>query len=481
MGETTIISESTTDGPNLTASSTPKSKVIVGYSLPTWRKYLILFVTSWLTLIVTFSSTSMLIATPEIATDLSTTPEILNITNAGVLVAMGLSALIWSPLSNLFGRKKIYNVAIFFMFVPSIGAVVAPDLATFTAMRLMGGLTGTYFMVAGQTIITDIFEPLSRGQATGFFMVGSVAGPALGPCIGGLIVTFSHWRNIYWLQVAMSGFGLVLSLIVIPSVKREVEVIQVNGKEKLSFFDALQKFNPLGVFRQLLRPNILLAVSLHHPSINQRIEKIKVKKDVTCGCLAATQYGILASVRHVINPRFNLTTPLISGLFYIAPGMGFFVGSIVGGRLADRTVKRYIAKRNGIRLPGDRLNSGLIGLFVILPISLLLFGWGLQESIGGLALPIVAAVWAGVGLMGTFNALNTYTAEVNPAKTAEVICSKYMVQYLFGASSLAGIVPLIDAIGVGWSFTLLVASDFLGGGMVLLITRFWTKVPGESG
>lgn len=160
MGETTIISESTTDGPNLTASLTPKSKVIVGYSLPTWRKYLILFVTSWLTLIVTFSSTSMLIATPEIATDLSTTPEILNITNAGVLVAMGLSALIWSPLSNLFGRKKIYNVAIFFMFVPSIGAVVAPDLATFTAMRLMGGLTGTYFMVAGQTIITDIFEPV---------------------------------------------------------------------------------------------------------------------------------------------------------------------------------------------------------------------------------------------------------------------------------------------------------------------------------
>lgn len=47
---------------------------------------------------------------------------------------------------------------------------------------------------------------------------------------------------------------------------------------------------------------------------------------------------------------------------------------------------------------------------MILPISLLLFGWGLQESIGGLALPIVAAFWAGVGLMGTFNALNTYTA-----------------------------------------------------------------------
>jgi MFS family permease len=168
MGETTIFSEPITDGPDPTTTPTPRSKktVVVGYDLPTWRKYLILFVISWLTLVVTFSSTSMLIATPEIATDLSTTSEILDVTNAGVLVAMGLSALIWSPLSNLFGRKKIYNVAIFFMFVPSIGAAVAPDLATFTAMRLVGGLTGTYFMVAGQTIITDIFEPvcLPRGS-----------------------------------------------------------------------------------------------------------------------------------------------------------------------------------------------------------------------------------------------------------------------------------------------------------------------------
>lgn len=157
MGETTNFSAPSPDGPN---PPTRQKTAVVGYSLPKWRKYLILFVISWLTLVVTFSSTSMLIATPEIALDLSTTSEILDVTNAGVLVAMGLSALIWSPLSDLFGRKRIYNVANFFMFVPSIGAAVAPDLATFTAMRLVGGLTGTYFMVAGQTIITDIYEPV---------------------------------------------------------------------------------------------------------------------------------------------------------------------------------------------------------------------------------------------------------------------------------------------------------------------------------
>lgn len=136
-----------------------------GKDLPTWRKYLILFVVSWMTLCVTFSSTSLLIATPEISTDLSTTTEIINVTNAAVLIAMGLSSLIWSPLSDIFGRRVIYNIAIFFLFVPSIGTALAPNMATFTAMRMVSGFTGTYFMVAGQTVIADIFEPVSSQSA----------------------------------------------------------------------------------------------------------------------------------------------------------------------------------------------------------------------------------------------------------------------------------------------------------------------------
>ncbi|KAH6651688.1 putative MFS transporter [Truncatella angustata] len=427
-----------------------------GKDLPTWRKYLILFVVSWMTLCVTFSSTSLLVATPEISEDLSTTSEILNVTNAGVLIAMGLSSLIWSPLSDIFGRRLIYNIAIFFLFAPSIGTALAPNMGTFTAMRMVSGFTGTYFMVAGQTVIADIFEPVVRGRATGFFMVGSVAGPAFGPCIGGIIVTFSNWRAVYWLQTAMSGLGFVLSILVIPTIRRETDSIEDEKRSPWTACTVLERFNPLRVFKLLLRPNILLA-------------------DLTCGLLACTQYGLLTSVRHVINPRFNLTTPLVSGLIYIAPGVGFFVGSVVGGRLSDRTVKNYIVKREGTRLPKDRLNSGLGGLFIVLPISMLLYGWSLQKGFGGLALPIVAGFWVGVGLMGTFNALNTYTAEVSPAEKAEVICSKYIVQYIFGAACTAAVVPLIDAIGVGWAFTLFVALDILGGVLVLFVARLGPK------
>lgn len=197
---------------------------------------------------------------------------------------------------------------------------------------------------------------------------------------------------MYWLQVAQAALGAGLSFIFVPSIRSEVQQLyEKDGEVKLTVWAVVQRFNPAKIFKLYLRPQVLLA-------------------DLTCGFLAITQYGLLSSVRHVINPRFNLTTSLVSGLFYIAPGAGFIVGSLVGGRLSDRTVKQWIAKRDGLRLPKDRLNSSLVHLFIVLPISMLLYGWSLEKNFGGLALPIVMAFWIGVGLMGAFNGLNTYTA-----------------------------------------------------------------------
>ena len=113
-----------------------------------------------MTLAVTFSSTSYLPASPEIATEFSTTTEILNYTNAGVLLAMGFSSLIWGPVGNLIGRKYAYNLAILMLCGCSAGAAAAVDMRMFTVMRILAGLTGTSFMVSGQTILADIFEPV---------------------------------------------------------------------------------------------------------------------------------------------------------------------------------------------------------------------------------------------------------------------------------------------------------------------------------
>lgn len=105
-----------------------------------------------------------------------------------------------------------------------------------------------------------------------------------------------------------------------------------------------------------------------------------------------------------------MTSPLISGLFYLSPGIGFLIGSVVGGKLSDHAVKKWIVKRNGVRLPQDRLNSGIATLFGVLPVATLIYCWTLEEEVGGMVVPIIAAFFAGVGLLGAFNGLNTYSA-----------------------------------------------------------------------
>ncbi|KAJ5585472.1 uncharacterized protein N7459_005272 [Penicillium hispanicum] len=427
------------------ATKTPPSS---GYALPLWRKSLILFIVSWMTLTVTFSSTSLLPATPEIATEFSTSTEILNVINAGVLIAMGFSSFIWGPLSNIFGRKIAYNAAILVLCGCSAGTAAAIDLHMFIAMRLLSGFTGTFFMVAGQTIIADIFEPVVRGTAVGFMMVGSVSGPAIGPCFGGIIVTFAQWRIIYWLQFGMTLLGLVLSLLFVPNLGNKQKT-----EEPHSVSSVLNMFNPLHIFRPFIYPNVFLC-------------------HFTCGLLATFQYAILTSARSIFNPRFHLTSALVSGLFYLSPGMGFLVGSILGGKLSDRAVKKWIRKRNGLRLPQDRLNSGLATLFLVLPASTLIYSWTLQEDVGGMPVPIISAFTAGIGLLGSFNGLNTYSAEVMPHIRSEVISGKYVVQYIFAAGATAAVEPLIESIGVGWTFTICVFFAILGGFFVWIITKW---------
>jgi len=70
-----------------------------GYDLPFWRKCLILFVVSWMTLAATFSISCIYPATEEIAAEFHTTSEAINVSNAGALIAASTSSLIWVPLT----------------------------------------------------------------------------------------------------------------------------------------------------------------------------------------------------------------------------------------------------------------------------------------------------------------------------------------------------------------------------------------------
>ena len=136
-----------------------------------------------------------------------------------------------------------------------------------------------------------------RGTAVGIFLSGSVIGPALGtpyqprmdmfsnalrqpeitssgldlgPCIGGIVVTYASWRTIYWMQTGMAGVGLAFALWVVRGIHDPLgrgdqgQRSRNDSNTRTAFLGTLlSRFNPLGPLRFLLLPNILLAVSIH--------------------------------------------------------------------------------------------------------------------------------------------------------------------------------------------------------------------------
>lgn len=116
---------------------------------------------------------------------IDTTGSIFNISNALYMLFMGLSPLFYGPIGQTYGRKWTLSVAAVTFTAFSVGSALAPNLAAYFIFRMLTAFQGTAFLIIGGTVIGDIYRPVERGTAYGWFMSGTLIGPAMGPFIGG--------------------------------------------------------------------------------------------------------------------------------------------------------------------------------------------------------------------------------------------------------------------------------------------------------
>jgi MFS family permease len=400
------------------------------------RKIVITFVLAWCGFLAPISSTTILSAVPEVAATFDTNGTIINLSNALYLIFMGLSPMFWGPIGQVYGRWWTCLICALQFFTFSVGTALAPNLASFFVFRVLTAFQGTCFLIVGASCIGDIYEPTERATALGWFLCGTLIGPAFGPFVGGIIVTFRSWRYIFWLQSALSGTAILLVLVLLPETihaKRSTEL------QSLAPRDYATKIwtwtNPLRVIRLYRYPNLTIV-------------------GLASSSLVWNMYSLLTPIRYVLNPRFHLTSPLQSGLFYIAPGFGYLVGTFFGGRWADHTVRLWITKRDGERVPEDRLRSALLAMGAVIPGCVLIYGWSVERRAGGVALPIVVMFVHGVAQLFCFPSLNTYCLDVMQKRSGEVVAGNYMVRYFFGAIGTAVVLPAVERIGVGWFSTI---------------------------
>ncbi|PLB40760.1 putative MFS transporter [Aspergillus candidus] len=421
------------------------------------RKAVIVSILSYCAFLAPISSTAILAAVPELAKTYETTSDIINASNALYLAFMGIASTFWGPVSQVWGRRPIFIVSGFLFFAFTLATTLSPNLPVYCVFRVLTAFQGTSFLVVGSSAIGDIYEPRTRASAMGWLLSGSMTGPALGPFFGGVIVTFRPWRVIFWLLTAMTGLACILLIFFFPETIPATTKLELQGRPLPTQAKLLwQRVSPTRVTGLLISyPNLFLT-------------------GLAAGALVWNQYALLTPIRSLLNPRFHLTTPIQAGLFYLAPGAGYLAGTFVGGRWADHVVRKSIHRRNGLRIPEDRLLSCLPYICIACPGCILVYGWTVQTEVGGIIVPVLAMFVQGVAQLFCFPSLNTYCLDVmhDKGRSAEVVAGNYVFRYAFAALGTGVALPAIDGLGVGWFNTISALFLALSGGGVWLNAVF---------
>ncbi|SCW03427.1 LAFE_0G10176g1_1 [Lachancea fermentati] len=415
------------------------------------KKKFIVAISSAACFLTPMAGLAFLPAVSTIAERFHTTGSIINVSNAIYNVFMALSCF-WAPFSDSYGRKPTFLLCMTFCVISTVLVACSQNLAMFFVFRASTAFFGTAFFSIGAQIIGDIYPPERRGGAMGWNIAGSQIGPPLGPTFGAIIVTYTTWRWIFFILAILGGIVLVLAFLFLPETlpesKHQIALRNYNQSEEVLNNPEKRKkfiFVPFNITRPI--------TSLRYPTL--------LLAGIASSALMYNMYCLLTPIRYVIDPRFNITLPLYGGLFYLAPGTGYLLGSFVGGRLSDYQVRKSIAKR-GRRVPEDRLRITLIFYGLLSPASVIIYGWSLYYKKGGYPLPIICMFINGFCQTSAFPSINSYCIDSMASKIGGgAVGGNYMIRFFASAVASATCLIAIEDIGIGWTSTI--------SGLVLIV------------
>ncbi|TNY38871.1 MDR family MFS transporter [Thermomonospora catenispora] len=207
---------------------------------PGWRPYthrqvlqvLGGLITAMLT--ATISTSIISTALPTIMGDLGGQEQLPWVASAPLL-AMTATAPLWGKVSDLFGRKRMFQTALVIYALASVAAGLSQNVAMLIAARALQGLGAGGVTSLTQVVLGDIVEPRERGRYAGY--LGSAFGVATvaGPLLGGLLVDAPGmgWRACFLVPVplAVGSFLLIQKVLRLPPVDR--------GRPRIDWLGAL--------------------------------------------------------------------------------------------------------------------------------------------------------------------------------------------------------------------------------------------------
>ncbi|KAF2769989.1 MFS general substrate transporter [Teratosphaeria nubilosa] len=281
------------------------------------------------------------------------------------ILAYAVGPLFLGPLSELYGRVPVLQLANGFFLIFNLVCGFAKTPAQMLVFRFFSGLGGSAPLAIGGGVLADCFHPEQRGKAIGIYSLAPLIGPAVGPIAGGFIAEKTTWRWVFWsisiADAVIQVFGLFFlqetwapKLLEVKARKLRKET----GNDKL-YPELTQNISLWQKLRiSLVRPFKLL---FSQPTIQ------------VCAVYMAYLYGLVYLVISTFPDLFTSAqyydeSVKIGGLHYIALAIGYFIGAQGTARFNDWLYRRLKRKNNGVGKPEFRIPA-MIPCAILLPVG----------------------------------------------------------------------------------------------------------------
>ncbi len=303
------------------------------------------------------------VSLPHIAGNLSATIDEVTWVLTSYLVANAVVLPMTGWLSNYFGRKRLLMASVIGFTIASFLCGAAPTLYSLILFRLLQGLCGGALAPLSQAVLLEAFPPESRGKAMGFWGLGIVVAPVLGPVLGGWLTDSYSWRWVFYinLPVGIISIFMVQWFVFDPSyIRRSKAAIDYWGIGMLAVwigalqvaFDKGQELDWFSsrVINGLLTVVVVFAVGFlirelmaDHPVVNLNVFKLR---SYSTGVFLMTVLGFVLYASMVLLPIMLQTLmgyPSINAGLTMAPrGIGSMIGMPIIGMFVGKLDARKV-------------------------------------------------------------------------------------------------------------------------------------------
>ncbi len=150
-------------------------------------------------------------ALPMLTRDLGAPMSQVQLTMSALILAFGVAQMVWGPVADRIGRRPVLLMGLAMYNAASIGCLLAGDIVTLVAWRVLQGAALAAAVVCARAIVRDLYEPTEGAQVMALALSGLGVIAIAGPLLGGSAALLCGWRGALAV-VAVAG-ALTLAFV----------------------------------------------------------------------------------------------------------------------------------------------------------------------------------------------------------------------------------------------------------------------------